>query len=356
MSAFFDGLYSFLLTWEDTRAAIVRVYKMTFYEKKGGTPEIELFDMKKKRIFLKRMPYPSLRSDQLFIGAFVTLYARQMQIVDYGDPTTKARFESVTTLALICQFGPASASALREISAKFNFQNVKLMSFNATEAKAFTQIARADLGPILTSGPVLALELRSRNEGGNCTDEWHALIPTLQQKYRGTFFGASKDVEEKASRFLFASASMGLCACVRNCSVCVVKPHCLIEGNLGGVVTDIVNRGFNITGMRSLVLTKAQAEEFLIVYQNVLPNYKGMVDELSSGTCVAIEVCCESVVQRLRAVAGPIDFPTAKKLRPQSLRAKYGKNSVQSGVHVTDLPEDGVLESEYLFSILPGSA
>jgi nucleoside diphosphate kinase len=34
----------------------------------------------------------------------------------------------------------------------------------------------------------------------------------------------------------------------------------------------------------------------------------------------------------------------ARKLRPNTLRAKYGKTKVQNAVHCTDLPEDGLLE------------
>jgi hypothetical protein len=34
----------------------------------------------------------------------------------------------------------------------------------------------------------------------------------------------------------------------------------------------------------------------------------------------------------------------ARKLRPSTLRAKFGKTKVQNAVHCTDLPEDGLLE------------
>lgn len=303
------------------------------------------------------MPY-DLRRDQLFIGAYLTIYARQMQIVDYRDLPTKKAFESVTTLALICQFGPRSAPALIDISRKFNFQNIKLMTFNAAEASAFAKIVKGGPGPILTSGCVLAMELRSRS-GGDCTKEWHATIPSLQTRYQGTFWGASKEVEEQASRAVFNSPSSGLCTSGKDCSICLVKPHCVAAGNLGDVVNDIVNRGLQISGMRLLTLTKQQALEFLSVYNTVLPDksFVDMVTEASAGPSVAIEVSGgPPIVQRLRAIAGPIDFPMARQLRPKSLRAQYGVSTAQSGVHVTDLPEDGALESEYLFRILTGMA
>ena len=42
----------------------------------------------------------------------------------------------------------------------------------------------------------------------------------------------------------------------------------------------------------------------------------------------------------------------AAHLRPDTLRAKYGRNKVQNAVHCTDLPEDIPLELEYFFKLL----
>lgn len=43
---------------------------------------------------------------------------------------------------------------------------------------------------------------------------------------------------------------------------------------------------------------------------------------------------------------------TAKELRPNTIRAMYGRNSVENAVHVTDLPEDAFFEvSIFLYYI-----
>jgi nucleoside diphosphate kinase len=39
-------------------------------------------------------------------------------------------------------------------------------------------------------------------------------------------------------------------------------------------------------------------------------------------------------------------------IRPRTLRARFGVDKLRNAVHATDLPEDGVLEAEYLFQIL----
>ena len=41
-----------------------------------------------------------------------------------------------------------------------------------------------------------------------------------------------------------------------------------------------------------------------------------------------------------------------RQLYPDSIRALYGKTTVQNAVHCTDLPEDGVMEVEYFFKLM----
>lgn len=74
--------------------------------------------------------------------------------------------------------------------------------------------------------------------------------------------------------------------------------------------------------------------------------------ELSSGVSYVIEVVGDDAVARLREVAGPYLPEVAAILAPDSLRATLGADSVRNGVHVTDLPLDGPLESKFLFHVL----
>ena len=87
-------------------------------------------------------------------------------------------------------------------------------------------------------------------------------------------------------------------------------------------------------------------------FQGVLPEYSSLVEHLTLGPCVALEVRQEGVVEKFREFCGPHDPELAKTLRPKTLRAVFGVDRVKNAVHCTDLPEDGVLESEYFFNIL----
>lgn len=136
------------------------------------------------------------------------------------------------------------------------------------------------------------------------------------------------------------------------CSLCLIKPHAVLEGNAGKIIEDLLATGFQISAVELFHLDRAASEEFYEVYKGVVPEFTGMVDQLTAGPCIALEVRGEDVVPSLRTVAGPPDPEIARHLRPQSLRAKYGVDKVQNAVHCTDLPEDGTLEVEYFFQIL----
>lgn len=68
--------------------------------------------------------------------------------------------------------------------------------------------------------------------------------------------------------------------------------------------------------------------------------------------CVALELRAEDAVATFKQTAGPWDVDMAKELRPSSLRARFGVDTVRSGVHCTELEGDGATECQYFFDVL----
>jgi len=128
----------------------------------------------------------------------------------------------------------------------------------------------------------------------------------------------------------------------------------LEKKKLGQVIDRILGEGFEISALKMWSLPKSIVEEFLEVYRGILPEYHDVVCELASGPVVAMEVRQENAVEYFRKLVGPQDPEIATHLRPDTLRAEYGNNLVQNGLHCTDLKEDGLLEVEYFFNILYG--
>ena len=50
------------------------------------------FDLKTRKMFLKRMACADVTMDKLFLGSIVSVYSRQLKLVDYGDAFTRTCF------------------------------------------------------------------------------------------------------------------------------------------------------------------------------------------------------------------------------------------------------------------------
>lgn len=71
---------------------------------------------------------------------------------------------------------------------------------------------------------------------------------------------------------------------------------------------------------------------------------QGMASELAAGRLVAVELVGDDAVHAFRQACGPRHVDVAKRILPDTLRAKYGVDTIKNAVHCTDLDEDGVLE------------
>jgi len=143
---------------------------------------------------------------------------------------------------------------------------------------------------------------------------------------------------------------------MNNCSCCLIKPHIIQNRQLGQVLDAILDEGFEVSALELFYLDKPTAEEFFELYKGVFADFSSMIEHVSSGgPSVVLEVRQENAVHNFRKLCGPHDPAEARHKSPNSLRATFGVDWVMNGVHCTDLPDDGVLESEYFFSILQNS-
>jgi hypothetical protein len=81
-----DNRYAFLVEWLDPNAQIVWKFQLLYWDKDCSC---ELYDIKNRRTFLKRCPAPHVKLPNLYLGAVVTLHARQLKILEYSDTFTK---------------------------------------------------------------------------------------------------------------------------------------------------------------------------------------------------------------------------------------------------------------------------
>jgi nucleoside-diphosphate kinase len=366
--------YSVKVEFFDEKAELVRPYILAFHTEKG---EIELYDIRLARPFLKRTTAHNITKDDLYIGNKLLINGRQYDVVEYGDDTTRRAFDTQMqhTYAMLKpgfhhRLGEAIdriyQSGLKVVQLRLGLVSRETASkfYGEHQGKPFYET----LVEYITSGPIVAMEL----VGSRAISEWRRLIgPTnldvakrdapnsLRALYaRSTTenFAHGSDSPDSAAReigIIFGQKSVELVSKSENSTCAVVKPHAVKNGDAGKIVRDIVAYGFEITGAVMTTLDIAAAEEFLEVYRYVVSDYNDMAKQLSSGPLLALEFSKSgNVVSDFRELCGPRDPTVAKQIRPQSIRALYGADLVQNAIHCTDLEEDAPLETEYFFILL----
>ncbi len=108
------------------------------------------------------------------------------------------------------------------------------------------------------------------------------------------------------------------------------------------------------------------AEDFFNDYRGVLANYSQMIENICSGTILALMITKEGKrfkngfdddtfddsVLSFRKFCGPNEPDLARIVRPNTLRAIFGVDGIKNAVHCTDLSEDGEMECRYFFESL----
>ena len=312
------------------------------------------YDIKNRRPFLKKTKIPTVTMDTLHMGAVVTVYSRQLKIVEYGDSHTEAAF-SLARQQTLCVVKPGAvhlAGKVINASQKSGFSVARVKMAQLSSAQASAMFGEASVAE-LSSGPSVGVSL----VGDDAVSSFKALAKELVSSLGDcVVYSESADAVASQTSAYFANAP----ACrLADTALCLVKPSAM--DHLGLVVDAVMASGFTMTGASTFTLDRVDAVEFLEVYKGVVPEFAASVDELTSGPFVAIEVAQSGsnangsengVVEALREACGPADPEIARVLRPDSIRAKFGFDKVRNAVHCTDLPEDGELETHYFFKIL----
>jgi nucleoside-diphosphate kinase len=314
---------------------MTKQYILTYYYNKNGQPnELALFEMANRRYFLKKGVYDQdgpIRLEDMYINGTVTICARQFKITAYASQNTAAFFEKSS---------PVVHTVIG--SAAYN----ELGSLLTAASQEGLALKRAKTMPS-SKGRAVALEL----VGPSAVDCWLEVVRRTLGETSAVIIEPSTAATERQFEGSETTATFDSCA------LCIVRPHAVREGYTGSVLSTLVQAGLDISALQTFSLLRTQAENFYEVYKTVVPSaqYSAMIGELASGICLAIEVRAPDAVDTLRKLCGPVDVEIAKHLRPDTLRAKLGRDNVHNAVHCTDLPEDGVLESQYFFSILPSA-
>lgn len=79
---------------------------------------------------------------------------------------------------------------------------------------------------------------------------------------------------EKLSNVIFSGSNVKRTAQFKNSTLAIIRPHIFNSGQVGKVIDAILKAGFLITDLENFHLETANAEEFLEVYKDVVPEYR----------------------------------------------------------------------------------
>lgn len=350
--------YRFLVEWFDETIKVKRKFILCFYPSDNS---VDMYDTLAKRTFLRRMKCNSVQLSDLFIGSIVNVLSRQLYIIDFADKKTvdKFSYDVEETILIINESGFKSLGNIISVLEKNNLTLSKGKMIDKDKS-GFNSSSFCEV----LEGNFLVLEMRGENAVNIVRKLLNPEAP-IERPLRADMSDLSQhcvgpsegSTAKKEIKIFFPASREVHCNTVHfiNSIACIIKPHAVREKISGRILQDILNAGFQISALEIITFNQTTASEFYDVYKGVIPEYKDMVAQLISGPCIALEVTGSgnNVKMDFRTFVGPADPEIARKLRSGTLRASYGQDKIKNAVHCTDLPDDTLLELDYIFKILP---
>ena len=125
----------------------------------------------------------------------------------------------------------------------------------------------------------------------------------------------------------------------------MVKPDGVERNLVGQIISRVESKGFKITKMKMMTISKELAEEH---YQEHVdkPFFGDLVNFITSGPVVAMEVQGENVVAQIRNLMGATNPKDAVE---GTIRKKYGISIDKNSVHGSDSIDNAKIEIDFFF-------
>jgi nucleoside-diphosphate kinase len=128
-------------------------------------------------------------------------------------------------------------------------------------------------------------------------------------------------------------------------TLAIIKPDAVNRGLAGPILARVDKAGFRIAAIKSLRLTRDEAEGLYAVHRG-----KGFFAELtefmSSGKIIVIVLEAENAIMRWRETMGATD---PSKAAPGTIRKEFGTSIQNNCTHGSDAPETAAFEIAYFF-------
>uniref|UniRef100_A0A665TX54 Nucleoside diphosphate kinase homolog 7 n=1 Tax=Echeneis naucrates TaxID=173247 RepID=A0A665TX54_ECHNA len=129
-------------------------------------------------------------------------------------------------------------------------------------------------------------------------------------------------------------------------TLALIKPDVVTK--IGDVLELIYSSNLIVTKAKMTKLTWSQAADFYVEHQSK-PFFNNLVQFVSSGPVVAMEVMGDEAVSLWRGLLGPADSAVARREAPQSARAQFGTDGIKNVGHGSDSLAAAARELEFFF-------
>jgi len=126
----------------------------------------------------------------------------------------------------------------------------------------------------------------------------------------------------------------------------IIKPDAVSRGQQGEILARIHQAGFKIVAIKSMRLTKQEAEGFYAVHRQ-RPFFGELTDFMSSGKIFATVLEADEAIAKWRDTMGATD---PKKAAPGTIRHDLGTSISNNRTHGSDAPDTAAFEIGYFFS------
>ncbi|MGH9610434.1 MAG: nucleoside-diphosphate kinase, partial [Bryobacteraceae bacterium] len=120
----------------------------------------------------------------------------------------------------------------------------------------------------------------------------------------------------------------------------IVKPDAVAKGHTGSILALIEQNGFRIAAMKTMRLSRREAEAFYTVHKE-RPFYAGLVTFMTEGPVLALVLERENAIAKWRELMGATNPAQAAE---GTIRKRFAENIERNSVHGSDSPETAAQE------------
>ncbi|KAF4127605.1 Nucleoside diphosphate kinase domain-containing protein [Phytophthora infestans] len=330
---------AFFLEWDDPQSGLKKGYIMHYH----GDNTVELVERKTRKIFLKRIPIPTVGLDDLYVGSSITVYSRQLTIIEPANEFTRKMLQQREDKAIfvITPDGYAHMGRIIQLieQSGVSVRDIRMAHLQKSHL-ATLAITDNNQQRALVNDVSVLVEVRLPNPKA---------IEDVKMKLGSvdTVLVVRTGLEVFSGRDVFPTTAV-----LDNCTLCLIRPRIVREACVGEILDAIIAAGFEVSALKLVHFQMNEVDELFKIYKGVVRQYHEMLKYMCSSPCLALEVRGDDVVRRFREFCGPFDVQVARALRPDCLRAKFGRSAIYNALHCTDCPEDGVLECQFVFKSL----